>query len=480
MSGGATAARARWPIDALAIAGLAAGLAVWPWYVWGSSQIAFLVACAGFALTAGVLAALRSRFLPVLLIGEMALLGTEVNGAIAAGRAPAGTLRLIDISLAAAAAVVAVKQGPGVVRGLRSAARGGGLRALRSFAGRAPLLVGSLVLVGYALALWLSKGAARDSFVKTDLRLIMLAFGCWAVASACIVRPPRAFSTALTLVSAAVAAKAIALYVGKADVVGNYDRLQAVSLDKLDRRVILIGGDTLLTLVPALALLAWTQEEDRRRRVLIAGCGVLALVALFAAGTRTSLLITVALAAGTALVLNRGRMRELMRRPAVIGALAAIALAFVGGAVVSGVADRFTQADKPHVGINFRRDEVDYFLDQPTRDLVVGQGVGGNFRGKDTNGHFIPTGWAHSFPLWIVLKIGLVGLVAVLALLLFAARRLGVRRGRWDDDRATAAVVFIGLLMMSMTLDRAALPEGAVLVGIAAAWLRPSRRLAAT
>jgi hypothetical protein len=478
-AGPAQAAREAVLRPQLAALAVLLGLAALPLYVWGGSQIAFLVSCAAFAFAAGVLTALRSRFAPVLLIGEMAFVGTEVNGAIAAGHAPAGTLRLIDISLAVAVAVVAVQRGPGLLRELRGGLGGGVFRALRSFVGRAPLLAGSLVLVAYAVAVWLSKGAPRDAFVKTDVRLILLAFGCWAVASYCVVRPPRAFSVALTLLSAGVALKAIALYAARADVVGNFDRLQATSLDKEGFRVILIGGDTLLTLVPALALLAWTSESDRRRRWLIAACAGLSLVALFAAGTRTSLLITVALAGITALALHRGRMRELVRRPIVIAALALLVVAFAGAAAATGVGERFTQKDKPHVGLNFRRDELSLFFDQPSRDLVVGQGVGGRFLSKDVQGKPALAGWAHSLPLWVILKVGLIGALAALVLLIVAAWRLGVRRGSWDDDRATAGIVFAGLLLMSLTLDRAALPEGAVLVGIAAAWLRPSRTLAA-
>ena len=57
--------------------------------------------------------------------------------------------------------------------------------------------------------------------------------------------------------------------------------------------------------------------------------------------------------------------------------------------------------------MNFRIDEARVILDLPRTDLLLGQGIGGRFLGKDVNGLAIVTPWTHAFPLWVLLKGGL-------------------------------------------------------------------------
>jgi O-antigen ligase len=174
---------------------------------------------------------------------------------------------------------------------------------------------------------------------------------------------------------------------------------------------------------------------------------------------------------GLALFLREPRVR--LRRPSVRAASTAVAILALttAGLVVSGTGARFTKRDAPHVGLNFRTDEVRSFFRLPTNDLLFGQGFGGRFESKDVNGLPVITGWSHVLPVWIWLKVGLIGSVAVLTATILALRKafhaLRPKPRLHDPDAALALVMMAGLLLMSLTINRVALPEGAVLFGCA-------------
>jgi O-antigen ligase len=280
------------------------------------------------------------------------------------------------------------------------------------------------------------------------------------------------------VVGALAAVKAGTIYFTEFWAIGSFDRLQASlggSADQL--RVILVGGDTLLVIVPALATLAALSRPRLAPVWLALLIAAMAVGAVLISGTRTSLPITLLIAAGVAVVVRRRQGGvEVTPRLLVTALLCAVALA--GGAIGSGVADRFQTADAPHVGINFRLDELRSFYDLPTVDLLAGQGFGGRFPGKDVNGAPVTAGWAHAYPVWVQLKAGLVGLIAALGLLVLALRRARIgwqSGGRAQTEAVVGATLLISVLAMSMTLGRAGLPEGVVLLALGAVMIyRPA------
>jgi O-antigen ligase len=201
-------------------------------------------------------------------------------------------------------------------------------------------------------------------------------------------------------------------------------------------------------------------------RVLLAGCAIVCVWALGLSQTRTSALVALALVALALIAaLLRGRPRGLAGAIALIGVIGGLGLAV---ALLHSAVSRLTTREPPHVGLNFRREEVESFLRLPTRAKVLGQGFGGHFVGRDVNGHSANSGWAHELPVWIALKAGIPGLLgAGLALVILAMR--AVRALRCAVDRRVVlagGVLVLGLIAMSITLDRLALPEGTTLFTI--------------
>jgi hypothetical protein len=428
----------------------------WPFFVADGNQAAYVVATVAIALLAAGLAAGNPGDAAILVMVLATVIGTEARGEIGHGHAPFGSLRILDVGLLFALI------GTGLSRyraGVRSAGliRGPGVLSW---------CVGGLLL--WAAALWLAAGAPRNQFFNTDLRLIGLAVGMYLLVRAMPPSRMGAIVWALVVISPVLVLKASAIYVTHLNVIGSDDRLQATML-VLDghRRVVLVGGDTLLILIPALcALLA--RAAGRRQRQMLAVAAAGAGLALLMSGTRTSLLVAVALAAGTALVpIWRDGVR-LSRRAAAALVLAAALLA--GGAFIFGVAQRLGHEDAPHVGLNFRFDEIRTASRLPARKLLVGQGIAGTFVSKDVAGKPVTSAWSHVLPVWLVLKVGVLGsIVALLALGAFVVRGLRIAGAAASPAAAAGVVTLIGLFAMSLALGRMALPEGALLTGLACA-----------
>jgi hypothetical protein len=443
---GTSVSRGRW----LAAGGLAVLAFAWPVFVFTGSQASYLVALAAACCTAGALATLRSSLMVGYLAGLLALIGPDVNGQLGNGYAPLGSLRIFDA--AAAAAAIALLLVLAHERSLRATI------ARWRHPGALGLL--STLAVGYAVIRWVMEGHRVDSFLRTDLRLIGLAVLFWFIASNCR-HGARAILWCLVVVGVLAAAKAAAIHVSGLYAIGAYDRLQATNVIVSGQvRTILDGGDTLLILVPALVVLLGSAERRPLTRVGLALIGLFCFWALGLSATRTSVLVALGLmlvTVATVLIL----VRPSLSRPEIAGGIA-VALLVLAVATLGGAAPRLTHADAPHVGLNFRADEINSFLRTSDATKYLGQGLGGRFMGKNANGESALTGWAHELPVWIALKAGIFGLLcACLALAVIFRRTLyALRRGGDLIQVVAGAVIVLGLVIMSMTLDRLALPDG--------------------
>jgi hypothetical protein len=469
-------------LEAWAWGALATIAIAWPVFVFGGSQVAYLLtALAASGLAVG-LALRRSRLLVLLVVGELVLIGSEVGGHLGHGSAPLGSLRLLDITLLVALATLGAsalaseaEKGPLLER-LGMHVRQTDWRDVARRAPGAALLAGAVVWAGL---MWLAHGHHLDSLLRPDLRVLGLGIATWIVVATCRRPPPGDLALSLPLFALPVAAKAFAISASTLYVIGANDRLQAalVATPSEGRRVILIGGDTYLILVPAMVLFAFGHVRDRRLRAVLVACALAALGGLLISATRTGLLIALGLivcVVGASLV---GRRRVGISRGMAAVTLACIAVVGIG-AWQSGFVDRLNiEKDAPHAGINFRTDEVRSFAHLPAKDILFGQGFAGRFPTRSALDEPTISGWSHVLPVWIGLKVGLLGLAAAcLAIYLLSKRALRLLRlgGPPAREATLGIVIAAGMLLMSLTIDRAALPEGVPLLALGLA-LIPER-----
>jgi hypothetical protein len=439
-----------WQSRGLVPGGLAVLAVAWPLFVFTGSQASYVVSIIAACCAAAALARTRSSLMVGFLAGVMVLIGPEVNGQLGNGHAPLGSLRVLDAATAAAAIALFVLVLWPSRRAILARWRRPGALALVS-----------ATALGYASLRWAMEGHRVDSFLRTDLRLIVLAILFWFIVSNCRRGGARAILWCLVGVGLLAALKAAAIHYSGLYAIGADDRLQATNYYVSGRtRTILIGGDTLLILVPAVIVLLAVAERSSRTRGALAAVGIVCLWALGLSATRTSVLVALGLmlvAAAVTLILARPR---LSRWALAVGVVVTVIV--LGVAALGGAASRLTEAEAPHVGLNFRKDEINSFLRASATTKYLGQGLGGRFLGKNVNGQPVLTGWAHELPVWIALKTGIFGLLcASLALAIMLRRALGALRRVGDRVPVLAgAVIVLGLVVMSMTLDRLALPEG--------------------
>ena len=429
----------------------------WPFFVFVGDQLAYLLATAAMAALALMLSANRSPYAVILVVGLAAVVGTEARGELGDGSAPLGSLRILDVALlfallGAAWARVSAGRVPELLRRSR------------------PGILGVLaaLLVGWAGVLWIVAGAPRNQFLNTDIRLLVLVVGTYLVARALPRDVQGVVVRGLVLLSPLLLLKALAIVALDLDAIGTNDRIQATAVEiDGDRRVVLVGGDTLLILVPAL----WAglrTRVPRARRWIFSASAICAVVGLLISGTRTSVLVAGALWAATevAILAQRGQLPS--RGTVTKLAVGALLLGIAGFS--SGVAQRLEQGDTAHTGLNFRIDEIRTASHLPKWDLAVGQGLAGTFTSKDVHGQPIRTPWSHVLPVWLILKVGYAGACVALLLLGLFIRR-GARAGTTAPDFVSTSglLVVVGLVVMSLTLGRIALPEGAVLLGLGCA-----------
>lgn len=443
---GTSVSQGRWLVPG----GFAVLVFAWPLFVFTGSQASYLVSIVAACSTAAALATTRSSLMVGFLAGLMALIGPEVNGQLGNGHAPLGSLRIFDAATATAAiALFVVAWWPSRRAILAGWRRPGALGVLAALA------------VGYATLRWAMEGHRVDSYLRTDLRLIVLAVLFWFIVSNCRRGGARAILWCFVGVGVLAALKAVAIHYSGVYAIGAFDRLQATNYFVSGQtRTILVGGDTLLILVPAVIVLLATAERRSPVRFALAAAGLLCLWALGLSATRTGALVALGLmvvAVAVTLVLARPHLS----RWALAGGLVVTATV-LGVAALGGATSRLTEAEAPHVGLNFRKEEIDSFLRASATTKYLGQGLAGRFLGKSVNGQPVLTGWAHELPVWIALKTGIFGLLcAGLALAIMFRRTLDAMRGAGDRVQILAgAVIVLGLVVMSMTLGRLALPEG--------------------
>jgi hypothetical protein len=444
----------------------------WSIYVFADSQLAYVGATAASAAVAIRFASNRSQAIVVLLLAEVGLLGTEANGQLASGTPLLGSFRLLDITVASAVLTLAVV----ALRALRSNAAGATppesevRRRIASLA-RGPEAIFAAV-VCWALALWFVHGHLVDQITKSDVRVVGLSVAMWIIARTCTSAALGDLPSAIASLGPAISTKAVAIYLSGLWVIGSNDRLQASAVyNGGHTRIILVGGDTILILIPAIAVLALARYRSTADRWWLWFCALFSFVGLLVSGTRSGLIVAVLMLVFVA-TLQRQNFRMPRRRS--IAAFIAAVILLVTGLIATGTMTRFVTSDPPHVGVNFRADEVRSLFRLPATDILFGQGIGGRFVGKDVNGLPIITGWSHALPAWIILKIGILGLivVSVLAFMPMWRRLTYVQRSRpLQTDAALGCVLLFGVLIMSLSLGRAALPEGAILLGLAVALL---------
>jgi hypothetical protein len=449
----------------------------WSVYVFADSQLAYVCATAVSAALGIRFASIPSRAIVVMLVAEVGLLGTEANGELASGTPLLGSFRLLDVTVAASLLALAVAGLWDRRRDVSSATPPESeVRHRIAALVRGPQAIFAAIAF-WALAVWFVHGHPMDPLTKADVRVVGLGAAMWVIARTCTSQPFEDLSSAIAALGPLIAAKAVAIYLSGLWVIGSNDRLQAsAEYAGGHTRIILVGGDTILILIPAIAVLGLARARSARGRWWLWFCALSGFVGLVISGTRSGLIVAVLMLAFVGVLQWHGLRAPKWR--AVAASIAAVLLV-VAGLIASGTMTRFVTPDPPHVGVNFRADEVRSLFRLPTKDIVFGQGMGGRFVGKDVNGMRVITGWSHAFPAWIVLKIGILGLVVVsLAAFLPIWRRLAyVWRVRPQQaDVTLGCVLLFGVLTMSLSLGRAALAEGSILLGLAVALLeRPGR-----
>jgi hypothetical protein len=452
----------RWrPLEQLGRPWLLAGLvtlgaaAYTPWVAAGA-QPAYVVLAAVVATLGLALGAARGSLAVAYVLFLVGFVGPDLNGHLGEGKSLLGSVRLVDIGFVATAVGVALREPTHP----------------RDLVHRPGVIAAAAMLgVGYATALWAARGAAGSPFLNADLRLIALATLAWFICSRCIDRRIQVLVVAL---GALLAAKAMVIYATDLYVIGAFDRLQATSvLGNPTHRVILNGGDTLLAFVPALAAIVGTRSSEWTARVACGLAGVAAVAATSVSGTRTTLVVEVTLLLLTCVVLTAiGRGRPSFRTLIAVGL---VVVAAAGLLALGGAGDRLRPSAAPDAGFSFRKQEVERFLDLGPHRTMVGGGLGASFEGRDLRGRPIETGWSHLLPVWLALKAGIAGLVlAAVALVAIVVRSgAGMKRAQGREMALTGTILVLGVVVMSVSLGRAALVEGVVVIVLGVALVTP-------
>lgn len=440
-----------WPYPPRQLAAATAALAVvWLAFVFTGSIAAYGLAVLGASALAAALG-LRGHWLALYAILVVAaLVGTEARGDLGTSTTAFGGVRLLDYVILAAAG--------GALVHLHRTTLGVTPAAVRAWLRR--WLV-PLALLAVLLVLWALNGGPLDEQTNTDVRLVLIAIGTTIVARVTLPGHERAFLVATAVLALPLLLKSVALHLSDLWTIGTSDRAQASQVaGPPAKRTILVGGDTVFILAPGIAAAYWRRLSWPSSDRLLAASAAAAVVGVLISGTRTSLIIVAATAVAGVLVNIGGKIHRVPPKTLAIGGLAALVL-FIGAAAVSGIGERFVAGDNAHNGLNFRKDEIASIQRVNATDLVAGQGLGGRFRSRDSAGNDIDTPWSHVIAIWVVLKIGLVGLGLALIAAAFALVRT-VRSNPPLDQRA-ALVVLISLILMSMLIGRAALPEGVII-----------------
>lgn len=336
---------------------------------------------------------------------------------------------------------------------------------------RRPHAVPALLLSAVAVA----AVQVTDASLSAALQLMhQLALGIVAYAVTRFVLATRDLDVVLRVLAVAglvAAVKALALWVSPFDVLGGPDSLlQAYSRLEpfaFTRRTILIGGDLMVVLGVAAGAALFLDRE--RRMWLGVALPLLPLLGVLASGTRANLLG--AIAGGFTLMVVAGR-RHLSPRMAVnvmaAGVIALIVLTWQSAQDPwELIVGRAGSQESRAVSLGFRETEARAVLASLEGRALHGLGLGGTFEldapGTDPDGNH----YAHAWPLWVMLKGGVVALVLVTAA--FAAMLGSFLRGPELLAARGMAAVLVAFLVASLAVNKLSLAEGQLVVGTLAA-----------
>jgi hypothetical protein len=231
------------------------------------------------------------------------------------------------------------------------------------------------------------------------------------------------------------------------------------------KRVILIGGDTVIALAPALCIAVRRLPALSHNRwvaaFLITAIGTAITV------TRTNIIAaTVAIVVAVAIeglgTVGTGEFRRLAMG-CLVAVVALVGSSFIinvnGQSVAGSVVSRFSSTSNIAYSLTYRSNEAARLLDTVRGHEVFGLGAGATFFTEipetvngDTFATYGRTLWAHDGYLWILLKTGLVGVaIFILAMGLTVFRLLAGPR----SVLARAGLVSIaGVLVLSYTTNR--------------------------
>ena len=267
--------------------------------------------------------------------------------------------------------------------------------------------------------------------------------------------------------------KALGIWLLADDITGGPDSLvqarSRIEPGVLSRRVLLVGGAPFALVAVPLGI-GYALGCGRRGAwalFVLPLAGFAVLVSLTRANLAACAIACVLVAA---LVL-RDRSRRIRGRPSAL--VIAVSVIWIGGVALTwqttstpleGALERTTSKESRSVSTTFRVEEAEAVLDSLAgAEWIVGKGLGGTFLfdapGLDPRGNT----YVHNWPLWIVLKSGLVGLALVAAGLFLTVWRLLARPELWSRLLGVSAV---SLLLAWLAVNALPLAEGELLIGM--------------
>lgn len=344
------------------------------------------------------------------------------------------------------------------------------------------------------IAVLAAYGLVRNELasVRTDLSLLFFFPVGFVAIRQLLNRFDRRMAHLAILGSAALAA-AKALYLGffPRPLNGAASFWQAWSfVTSTGWRVILVGGDAVLLVAPAyLAAVYGTTRRGWRRALVVA---IAAIAATAVSKTRTTLILaTFGFALG--LIVHAwisdgpaGGIGRLARQcagaiciTAIVGLLIpAQSNTFVSSATVRFDAQATGPLGSPSTSLAVRSVETRDALETLRgSDLLVGRGLGASYFDPLLRK---PTTWSHNALVWVLLKIGVIG-IALLLIVAFGGMRRVLGRLRSTDvesrrENAAWVLVVVMLGCASLWINPIASVEGMFLLGAASGWLATSGR----
>jgi len=432
-----------------------------------------LVACVAGAMTAETvhLYGAAALFLPIALVAgtwitldsRAAFVALVLLITVAGSELYVGPVRLVD-----AVAILAVV---------------GAASDLQAWEGlRRPRVPQSLTvaLIGLGAMVALARGTPF-SLSHTDLHDGLLSIAIYVTVVRALQRMGAEAVVTILLGAAVLASvKAITLEVlPGASALGATSVLQTNVIQTVfgTKRVVLIGGDTIIALAPALCIAA--RRLPALRSGLWIGAFVITAVGIAVTVTRTNIIA----AAATVLVavalegLDTRGTTEFRRLSAgcAVALLALVAVSFTGNGngrdIIQGAAVQLTSPADIAYSLQYRSNEAARLTATLRGHELVGLGAGATYvttipatAGGSTFTTYGASLWAHNGYLWILLKAGIVGLALLATALIHVALQL-LKSRRALLPRA-GFVSIVGVLVLSYTTNRFDDPGGALLLAL--------------